>query len=163
MPQTGAFHTLAAYGAWENEGLYTLLETTPGVWDIEEAPIMLAILSHAHVVSRIFQAHILGETHGYSSANPEPLPFPELAADVRSVDHWYVDYTRAAKAADLDTRIDFRFANGEPGSMSRGEMVLHAVNHGTYHRGNVGVILLKNGISIPSNIAGMPNFIAQAT
>lgn len=160
MPHTSAFHTLAAYGAWENDGLYTILETAPGALAVEEAPIMLAILNHAYTVSRIFQAHILGETHPYRSANPEPLPFDELAANVRATDRWYVDYARAAKAAELDERVDFRFTSGEPGCMSRGEMVLHVVNHGTYHRGNVGVILLKNGIPVPSGTAGLTDFLA---
>ena len=30
--------------------------------------------------------------------------------------------------------------------MTRGEILLHVCLHGTYHRGNAGLILLKNGI-----------------
>ena len=31
--------------------------------------------------------------------------------------------------------------------MLRSEIIFHVVNHGTYHRGNVGVLLQQNSIS----------------
>ena len=161
MPQTGAYRTLTAYNAWANNELYDLIRETPEAQTIEEAPIVLLILNHAYAVSRIFRAHILGETHSYTSANPEPLPLDELAAEVCATDGWYVDYANAAKPAAFDKRIDFRFTSGEESSMSRGEMLLHVVNHSTYHRGNVSVMLQKYGI-VPQDGRdkdGLTNFL----
>jgi uncharacterized damage-inducible protein DinB len=31
--------------------------------------------------------------------------------------------------------------------MTRGEIILHVCSHGTYHRGNAGIILQKNRIT----------------
>jgi uncharacterized damage-inducible protein DinB len=31
--------------------------------------------------------------------------------------------------------VSFRFIGGEPSAMTRGEILLHVVNHGSYHRG----------------------------
>jgi uncharacterized damage-inducible protein DinB len=164
MSQTGAMHTLTAYNAWENDALYSVLETVPEARALEEAPIILAVLNHAYAVSRIFQAHILGEPHLYTSANPEEqLPLDALAPAARAIDRWYVDYIRSAKESDLEKRIDFRFTNGDESRMSRCEMVLHVVNHGSYHRGNVGIFLLKNRIPVPPKTAGLPNFLAAQT
>lgn len=30
--------------------------------------------------------------------------------------------------------------------MTRGDMLLHVATHGTYYRGNIGILLQKNGI-----------------
>ncbi|MCE9648188.1 MAG: damage-inducible protein DinB [Parvibaculum sp.] len=162
MPQTGAVHTLTAYNAWENDGLYSVLETVPEARALEETPIILAVLNHAYAVSRIFQAHILGKSHPYTSANPEDqLSLEEIAPAARSADRWYVDYVRSAKESDLDKPVDIHFTNGDHARMSRCEMVLHVVNHSSYHRGNIGIILMKNRIPVPAKIAGLPNFLAS--
>ena len=42
--------------------------------------------------------------------------------------------------------IAFSFSNGEPGRMTRGEMLLHVALHGAGHRGQVALLLQKNGI-----------------
>lgn len=147
MSASRAVRTLTAYNAWANDGLFTLLETTNEAQRIPEAPILLAILNHAHAVCQIFRAHMTGERHDYHSANPEqPLPLDELSTSARAIDEWYCDYAHSLSEAELTQRIDFRFTSGEKASMTREEMILHVVNHSTYHRGNIGVILQKNGI-----------------
>jgi uncharacterized damage-inducible protein DinB len=130
MSPSGAIHTLTSFNAWENDGLYSVLETMPEARAMEEMPIILAVLNHAYAVARIFQAHILGEPHAYTSANPQDqLALNALAPAARSVDRWYVDYVGSAKANDLDKRVDFRFTNGDEASMTRQDMVLHFVKH----------------------------------
>jgi uncharacterized damage-inducible protein DinB len=42
--------------------------------------------------------------------------------------------------------------------MTRGEMLLHVATHGTYHRGNIGIVLQKNGIAPPPD--RMTDFLA---
>lgn len=162
MSQADVTHTLTAYNAWENDGLYSVLETVPEARALDETPIILAVLNHAYAVACIFQAHIQGKSHSYTSANPEnQLTLDELAPAARTIDRWYVDYTGSAKESDLNKRINFRFTNGDKACMSRREMVLHVVNHHSYHRGNVGIFFLKNGIPVPSRIAGLPNFLTE--
>jgi uncharacterized damage-inducible protein DinB len=38
------------------------------------------------------------------------------------------------------------FSNGEPARMTRGEMLLRVATHGAGHRGQVALLLQKNGI-----------------
>lgn len=44
--------------------------------------------------------------------------------------------------------------------MTRGEIILHVCLHGTYHRGNAGFLLQKNGI-VPNNDR-MTDFLEEA-
>jgi uncharacterized damage-inducible protein DinB len=41
--------------------------------------------------------------------------------------------------------VDFVFTSGAPARITRGEILLHVCLHGTYHRGNAGVLLQKSG------------------
>jgi uncharacterized damage-inducible protein DinB len=42
---------------------------------------------------------------------------------------------RGTNAASLEETVRFRFIGGAEGAMTRGAMLLHVVNHATYHRG----------------------------
>jgi uncharacterized damage-inducible protein DinB len=46
----------------------------------------------------------------------------------------------------VDEALAFSFANGEAASMTRGEMLLHVATHAAGHRGQIALLLQKNGI-----------------
>lgn len=113
----------------------------------EEAPphdlqAALRILNHAHVVDRIFAAHLEGTGHTYT-ANwfEETPPLARLSSDIRETDRWYLDYVARIGVPDFDESIDFSFTDGSRGRMSRAEMLAHVVTHSGYHRGQVGRVL----------------------
>lgn len=137
---------LFRYKAWANDTLLTALTGLGG-----ESPVTaLAIkaLSHTHVVDRIFAAHLQRESHSYTSANLSEMPtLDELAADIRTTDRKYVDYVTALDRDALTERLDFTFTDGAPGRMSREEMLVHVINHGTGHRGQVSAVMLLNAVS----------------
>jgi uncharacterized damage-inducible protein DinB len=64
-----------------------------------------------------------------------PVPF-----DIREAAH-----TRDFRA--FPQSVEFVFTNGTPARMRRGEIILHVCLHGTYYRGNAGIVLHKNGIA----------------
>ena len=140
--------TLIHYKKWADGGLYRVVaEHLDGLADFEKV-VLLQVLDHMHAVDRIFQHHLLGKRHGYERArSPEPMPFAVLAEQVRKVDDWYVDYVGALPEDQIDETIDFAFTNGDPARMRRGDMLLHVALHGTYHRGNAGILLQKNGVA----------------
>jgi uncharacterized damage-inducible protein DinB len=76
------------------------------------------------------------------------------------VNDWYVSYVAALSAEAFDETVEFVFSNGTPARMSRGEILLHVCLHGTYHRGNAGVLLQKNGIA--PNDDRMTDFLEAA-
>ena len=50
------------------------------------------------------------------------------------------------KPEEVDEPLAFSFANGEPARMTRGEMLLHVALHAAGHRGQVALLLQKNGM-----------------
>nr|WP_294971692.1 DinB family protein [uncultured Pseudomonas sp.] len=131
---------LAHYKRWADQALFASLATlAPEELDRQRAgPMksMIATLNHIHVVDRIWQAHLQHREHGFTSR--QALPYPELADLWRAqqeVNDWFVDWSAGQTEATLETPIDFAFVSGDRGTLSAGAMLLHVVNHGTYHRG----------------------------
>jgi uncharacterized damage-inducible protein DinB len=116
--------------------------------DTEDASIVLRILDHIHVVDRIFQHHLQGLPHAFRAPRSEVMPeLARLTEDAQDVDNWYVSYVGNLSTRDFDQLVDFLFTNGRPARMTRGEIILHVCLHGTYHRGNVGILFQKKGIA----------------
>jgi uncharacterized damage-inducible protein DinB len=115
--------------------------------DAFEASIVIRILDHFHTVDRIFQHHLQGLPHGLKAPRSEVMPdLATLARGTREVDDWYVTYVDSLAAEDFDQPVDFTYTNGTPMRMRRGEILLHVCMHGTYHRGNAGILFQKKGI-----------------
>jgi uncharacterized damage-inducible protein DinB len=141
-------HRLFRYKAWANDALLTALAKLGSASPIGASPIVsLAIkaLSHTYVVDRIFAAHLRRKAHSYSSANLSALPtLEDLSADIRSSDLEYVDYVAVLDRDQLAEPIDFTFTDGNPGCMSREEILMHVITHGVGHRGQVSAVMLLN-------------------
>jgi uncharacterized damage-inducible protein DinB len=157
MPDT--LQRLFRYKAWANNELLTALAGLDG-----ESPITgLAIkaLSHSYVVDRIFAAHMRRRAHGYASPNLSEMPrLEDLSADIRESDREYIDYVSGLDTEQLAERIDFTFTDGAAGRMSREEMLMHVINHGTGHRGQVSAVMLLN--SVPSAKDGFTSYLHEA-
>jgi len=137
---------LTRYKAWANEIVYSTVRALPdGEATRPRTTIfgnMVHTLSHIHVVDCIFQAHLEGREHGFTARNtPTPPPLDDLWRDVQIVDRWYIDRFDRLSDAELAESIRFRFVGGGDGEMTRGEILMHLVNHATYHRGFVGDML----------------------
>ncbi|WP_322029374.1 DinB family protein [Paraburkholderia sp. J76] len=139
---------LFRYKAWANDELLTAL-TRLGAWRrFTLTGLAIKALSHSYVVDRIFAAHLQRKAHPYTSANLSELPtLDDLAADIRTSDQEYIRYVSGLDRDGLAERIDFVFTDGAPGRMSREEMLLHVINHGTGHRGQVSALMLLNAVS----------------
>jgi uncharacterized damage-inducible protein DinB len=51
----------------------------------------------------------------------------------------------------LKTAIDFEFIGGGHGRMAREDIMLHLVNHGTYHRGLVSDMMYQIPVTPETN------------
>jgi len=148
MMSVDILRTLVGYKAWGNKGLFTTLLSHPKIESIKDTKSIVSTLNHAYVVDLIFQAHLTGTTHKFSGVNTVEQPsVQDLWNNVQTTDQWYINYVDSVTVSSLSDRVNFKFTSGEEATMLRSEMILHVVNHGTYHRGNVGVLLLQNGIN----------------
>lgn len=142
------FQHLFRYKAWANDELLTVLARL-GAWRrLTLTRLAIKALSHSYVVDRIFAAHLQRKAHPYTSANLSALPtLDDLAADIRRSDQEYIKYVSGLDRDALAERIDFVFTDGAPGRMSREEMLMHVINHGTGHRGQISALMLLNAVS----------------
>jgi len=137
---------LFRYKAWANDELLTALARLGG--DSPVTGLAIKALSHSLVVDRIFAAHLRRKAHTYTSANLIEMPSLEaLSRDIRKSDREYVDYVPTLDRDALSESIDFEFTDGAPGRMSREEMLMHVINHGTGHRGQISAVMLLNSAS----------------
>ena len=101
----------------------------------------------------MFKAHLLGEAHGYTATNTDATPeIDELQFRVAETDVWYEKHVATVTPSQLGERISFRFTDGDAGTMTREEMLLHVITHGSYHRGNVGQVLKSISVAPPRDL-----------
>lgn len=136
--------------AWANAELFEVLATVSAASDLHTA---IRTMNHIYVVDRIFRAHLLGEPHGYAATNTQATPsLQELRSAVAQTDAWYQQHVAGLDEAALVEKLRFTFTDGDPGLMSREEMLLHVITHGGYHRGNVGQLLKNLSIAPPRDL-----------
>lgn len=142
-----AYSNLVRYKQWADRGLYDVVARHYDRLSTEDATILLRILDHIHAVDTIFQHHLQGRPHSFKAPRSDALPdLSTLGAAAKEADEWFVSYVESQSERDFDKPVEFVFTNGTPACMTRGEILLHVCLHGTYHRGNAGIILQKNGI-----------------
>jgi len=123
--------------------------------------VALRVISHTWVVDRIFAAHLTGTAHAFEAANKAEAPsLDELRADIAASDRWLVDYVSRLTSAQLSQVVDFSFTDGDPGRMSREEMLMHLITHGCGHRGQLSWMMLEAGIEPPAD--GLTTYLHAA-
>jgi len=129
---------LSRYNAWANRLMFDAVEALPPGEALKERKSvfrnMVHTLNHCYVVGLIWQAHLEAREHGFAARNtPDHPPLAELREAQRALDAWY----EAQCMQPLDEVISFVLIGGNRGEMTRAEILLHVVNHNSYHRGFV--------------------------
>jgi len=150
MDQVSTLERLFKYKAHSNHEILAAMRLFDDVSPAKE--IAIRVLSHTYVVDRIFSANLTGTEHGYASPNTSPAPsLEELSAAIKASDQWYINYVSLLDEAQLAEKIAFSFTDGEPGRMSREEMLMHVAIHGAGHRGQIGLMMMQNSITPPAD------------
>ncbi|MDC8784800.1 DinB family protein [Roseateles koreensis] len=145
--------SLFAQKSWSNNELFNLLATVTSEQHAAAVHTATRTLNHIYVVDRIFQAHLLGEQHGYMATNTDETPeLGQLQFSVAQTDAWFVRYASTVTGGQLSESIAFRFTDGDAGTMTREEILVHVITHGSYHRGNVGQMLKAISIAPPRDL-----------
>ena len=141
------YRTLIHQKRWATNGLNAVLADNLERLPADEQVLVRRLLDHIQTVDEIFRHNLVECAHGYTAPRSAEIPsFETLARDARATADWYADYADALKPGEVDRTIDFAFSNGEPVSMTRGEMLLHVATHAAGHRGQVALLLQRNGI-----------------
>jgi uncharacterized damage-inducible protein DinB len=144
---TLSYRTLMHYKRWATNGLNSVLVENLDRMANDEQILVRRLLDHIQSVDEIFSHNLEARPHGYQAPRSAELPsFDTLASKARATADWYADYADALRPDEVDETIEFAFSNGEAASMTRGEMLLHVAMHAAGHRGQVALLLQKNGI-----------------
>ena len=153
---------LTRYKAWASDLIFGPVSALPPaeITKVRQTTFktIALTLNHIYVVDDIFKAHLEGRPHGYTARNTETAPAIDALWDAsREMDRWYIDLADGLSERELAETIDFEFVGGGKGAMTREEILLHVVNHGSYHRGFVSVMMSQVPAAVPAN--DLPVFI----
>ncbi|MFC4863386.1 DinB family protein [Pseudomonas sp. MAHUQ-62] len=155
---------LAHYKQWVDERLFEdLAGLPPGEVSKERVTLcksILGTLNHIHVIDCIWRAHLEHRPHPYKTRLEVPYPeFDDLRAAQAAMNDWFVSWSAAQTDESLNTPVEFVFCSGDPGVMTAGAMLMHVVNHASYHRGSV----IQMYFEIPARppITDLPVFLRE--
>src|SRR6187402_734587 len=126
MQSSNATKSLFEYKAWANEELFNLVLTIDPQNFPEVVHSATRVLNHAFVVDEIFKCHLQKISHNHTATNTQETPSLQLLfSKVRELDSWYCSYVSNLAEDLIHESIQFTFTDGESGSMSHEEMLLH--------------------------------------
>lgn len=152
------------YKAWADELFLSCLSELPHDVLLKEQSIVfgniLNTVNHVHRIDVIWQKQLLGVDHGFKTKTPSsPQTIEQLIPQFLKINLWYQGFLSQSQVSDLDQILQFRFLNGQEGAMSRAGILLHVINHATYHRGHVADMLYGAGCVPP--VTDLPVFLAN--
>lgn len=140
MTDTRTARVLTRYTAWADKLMFDAVAALPeGEATKPRQSLFKNIvhtLNHNYIVDRIWQAHLEGRDHGYTARNtPDHPTLAELWLQQQAVHDWYIAWSDGLTDAKLGEDVHYTLIGGNPGVMTRGEILLHVVTHHNYHRG----------------------------
>jgi len=144
----GTTRMLARYNQWANRTIFDAVRALPPGEATKERPTlfknMVNTLNHLYVVDLIWQAHLEGREHGIPALNTVLHPdIDELWEVQQDIDDWYIGWAEALTDAKSAETVRFTLIGGNRGEMRRGDVMLHVVNHTSYHRGFVADLFFQ--------------------
>src|SRR5262245_10345313 len=155
---------LARYRMWADQSTFDAVAALPSGEATKERPnpfkSIIGTLNHIYLVDLIWQAHLEGRDHGFKSRELKLYDgLKDLREAQQGINQWYIDWSDNQNAQSLDEIVHFRFISGEPGVMTRGEILQHVVNHATYHRGWIADMFFH--VPVHSPTTDLPVYLAK--
>ena len=147
--------SLTKYKKWANDLIFKSLKDVSEEDLYAPRPIVFGSLAHTinhtYCMDRVWQAHLQNMSHEFTTRNPMELPtLGRLSVMQSELDAWFVAYADSLSVSTENEIVEFEFIGGGFGAMSRRDILLHVVNHGTYHRGNITGIMYDCSVMPPT-------------
>ena len=156
MPEFSTVHRMTAYMAWADDVMLNNAAELPEAELMAPRATLFTSIAgtfdHILVVEEMFRAHLEGRPHPHTARHrAESLAFPEVAERLRAMDQHFVALARRWTEAELAETVTFQFVGGGAGAMTREDILLHLVNHATYHRGFISTLLYPFKLDTAAN------------
>jgi uncharacterized damage-inducible protein DinB len=141
------------YNRWANRRLlHAAAALTPAQFTEDRASSFGSVrdtLAHIYAAEAVWLSRWKGiSPPGYAEA----AEFPSVAALTERWEQLETarrDFLARLLDTDLEEQVTYTNVQGEPWRYPRGQMMLHIVNHSTYHRGQVVTLLRQHGAPVP--------------
>ncbi|MFK8018754.1 MAG: DinB family protein [Pseudomonadales bacterium] len=156
MQDNTSLVTMARYGKWANQVSYTAIAALSETDVYAERPMLFGsianLLSHINAMADVWKCHLEGRPHGYTRRAPNKTnsSIVELSVQQNQNYEWYVRYACALDLNLYAEKVDFEFIGGGSGRMSREEIILHVINHCSYHRGHIEGVFYQLSVEPPT-------------
>ncbi|MEM7238247.1 MAG: DinB family protein [Pseudomonadota bacterium] len=139
---------LARYRAWAVDLTLQHLALLPVEELLKPRPTtfgsILQTLAHIDIVDQIFKGHLEGREHGYTSRHGDQiLALDELQSAMRETSRWIIYTCDRLSESDLARRVKYKSVDGDPNEMTTEQILLHLINHATYHIGYVSDMMYQ--------------------
>ncbi|MFA6037415.1 MAG: DinB family protein [Legionellales bacterium] len=133
---------LTRYNAWANNLIFEAVGKLPPDEILKKRDTVFKnivyTLNHSYVIAQIWKAHLEGREHGFTARNTKDCPALDLLREAqKEIDQWYITLSDSLSSDSLNEIIHFTFIGGTKGAMTREEIIIHIVNHTSFHRGFV--------------------------
>ena len=133
------YQRLFAYDAWGNRAVLDSLRLAT----LSPSSRACAILAHLVGAGRVWLDRILGRA---AAAEVWPqLSFDECEAGFRELESGWAAALEKLKPGDLAAKVTYFNSRGERWESVRGDILMHVILHGTYHRGQIAVLVREAG------------------
>jgi len=165
MTGTSSARMLTRYNAWANRLIFDAVSALPEAEAVKPRATlfrnMVHTLNHNYVIDLIWKAHLESGQHGFTARNTaDHPPLAQLWSAQQEVDAWYIGWSDRLTEEALQEEVRFTFVGGGPGAMTREQILLHVVNHTSYHRGFVADLFFQVPARPPTT--DLPVFIRDA-
>ncbi|MEM5367178.1 DinB family protein [Paraburkholderia azotifigens] len=140
MINTQTARMFARYKSWADGLLYGSVALLP-VAEVSKTrqtlfKSIIGTLNHNYLVDLIWKANLLREPHGFTRRDVIlQSELDSLRRAQQLENEWFEGWAMEQTESSLAEVIPFRYVSGQEFAMSRGAMLMHVVNHASYHRG----------------------------
>lgn len=143
------FRWLCAYNQWANARYFESLAQLPAERLtqplVSSFPTLLATLHHLVGVEWAWLSRWRGVSPNEGPAWYREPTLAALRAGLDRVERERFDFLDGLTDAQLGVRIEYRLLGGSAASGQLGVLIQHAVNHSTFHRGQLATLMRQVG------------------
>ncbi len=106
-------------------------------------------LSHVYRGELIWLKRVQGDKDAKLTDLESPADLSALGQAWPELHRTWTDWSRSLAVANWQEPLSFRTIQGAESQLPLWQIVLHVVNHGSYHRGQVATMLRQAGVKPP--------------